>query len=384
MRSFLRFSMAVLAWTMPATAQNPVGNQTTQDPATANINRGAARHPTQPAQPSPAPVELPSETPVVTLKGVCDAAEKSDSSDCKTVITRGQIDRIAARIAPGAPQASKPQFAIEYARILAAAKLAVDSKLQDNPVVARELEKKVGPARAEVLAKAFYRQVDEEAGNASNDELQQYYAAHASQFDEGEVLRLSVPISGNLRDGMRLSPAMVKTEAEALRTRAVAGFDFDQLQVQAYRDFGITLPPPLTRLTMARRSSMPEDQGSVFDLQPGEITPVIESYGKLVILKLVSKHTATFESVLPEIKPEVKRERLGQEMAKASKSVTADFNLEYLGMPNQPALFTATGDAPSLAHAAASLARPDSRRRAVPRRPAAPTRVPTTTKPPTS
>jgi PPIC-type PPIASE domain len=382
MRGFLRFSMAVLAWTMPAMAQNPVGNQTAQNPATANINRRAARRARQPAEPSPAPVELPSETPIVTLKGVCDAAEKSDSPDCKTVITRGQIDRIVARVAPGAPQASKPQFAIEYARILAAAKLAVDRKLEDNPVVAAELEKKAGPARAEVLAKAFYRQVEEEAENASNDELQQYYAAHASNFEEGEVLRLSLPISGNLRNGMRLSPAMVKTEAEALRTRAAAGFDFDQLEVQAYRDFGITLPPPLTRLTIARRSSMPEDQGSVFDLQPGEITPVIESYGKLVILKLVSKHTATFESVLPEIKPEVKRERLGQEMAKASKSVTADFNLQYLGITDQPALFTVTGDAPSLAHAAASLA-PDSRRRAVARRPAASTRVPTPTKPPT-
>lgn len=383
MRSFLLFSMAVLAWTMPAMAQNPVGNQTAQNPATANTNRRAARRPTQPAEPTPAPVELPAETPVVTLKGVCDAAEKSDSSDCKTVITRGQIDRIVARIAPQAPEASKRQFAIEYARILAAAKLAVERKLEDNPVVAAELGQKVGPARAEVLAKAFYRQVEEEAGNASNDELRQYYAAHASKFEEGEVLRLSLPLSGNLRDGMRLNHATVKTEAEALRSRAVAGFDFDQLEVQAYRDFGITQPPPQTRLTMAQRRSMPEDQGSVFDLQPGEITPVIESYGKLVILKLVSKHTATFESVLPEIKAEVKPERFAQEMAKASKRVTADFNLQYLGITDQPALFTVTGDAPSLAHVAASLAR-DSQRRAAPRRPAAPTQAPTTTKPPTS
>lgn len=375
MRSFLLFNMAVLAWTTPALAQNPVGN-----PATANTNRQTARRPTQPAQPAPAPVELPPGTPVVTLKGVCDAAEKSDSPDCKTVITRAQMDQIVARMAPGAAQASRPQFAIHYARILAASKLAVDRKLEDNPVVAAELEKKVGPARAEVLAKAFYRQVEEEAGNASDDELQQYYAKHASKFEEGEVLRLSLPISWHSRQGMQLNPAMMKTEAEALRSRAVLGYDFDQLEVQAYRDFGITQTPPPTSLTMARRSSMPEDQAIVFDLQPGEITPVIESYGKLVILKLVSKHTATLESVLPEIKDEVKRERLRQEMAKASQSVTADFNLQYLGMFSQPALFTVTGDAPSMAHAAAS---PDARRRAVPRRAAAPTPVPTTTKPPT-
>ena len=120
---------------------------------------------------------------------------------------------------------------------------------------------------------------------------------------------------------------------------------------------------------MAQRRSMTDDQATVFDLQPGEITPVIESYGKLVILKLVSKHTAEFESVLPEIKAGVKQERLWREMAKASKSVTADFNLQYLGMPAQPALFTFTEGAPSLAHAAAA---PASRRRAVPRRTATP------------
>jgi hypothetical protein len=377
MRSFLLFHMAVLACTMPAMAQNPVGNGANP----ANLNRQMARRPTQPAQPAPALVELPSETPVVTLKGVCDAAQKSDSPDCKTVITRGQMDQIVERMAPRAPQAAHAQFAITYARMLAAAKLAVDRKMEDSPVVAAELGKKVGPARAEVLAKAFYRQVEEDAGNISNDELQQYYAEHASKFEEGEVLRLSLPLSGYSRDGMRWNPAMMKTQAEALRSRAVAGFDFDQLQVQAYRDLGITLPLPPTRLTMARRSSMVEDQASVFDLQPGEITPVIASYGKLVILKLISKHTATFESVLPEIKAEVKEERLRQEMAKASKSVTADFNLQYLGLSAQPALFTVTGGAPSIAPAAAP---PDSRRRSVPRRrPAMPNPVPTTTSPPT-
>jgi len=377
MRSFLLFHMAVLACTMPAMAQNPVGNGANP----ANLNRQMARRPTQPAQPAPALVELPSETPVVTLKGVCDAAQKSDSPDCKTVITRGQMDQIVARMAPGAPQAAHAQFAITYARMLAAAKLAVDRKMEDSPVVAAELGKKVGPARAEVLAKAFYRQVEEDAGNISNDELQQYYAEHASKFEEGEVLRLSLPLSGYSRDGVRWNPAMMKTEAEALRSRAVAGFDFDQLQVQAYTDLGITLPLPPTRLTMARRSSMVEDQASVFDLQPGEITPVIASYGKLVILKLISKHTATFESVLPEIRAEVKEERLRQEISKASKSVTADFNLKYLGLSAQPALFTVTGGAPSIAPAAAP---PDSRRRSVPRRrPAMPNPVPTTTSPPT-
>jgi len=375
MRSFFLLHVAVLVCAMPAMAQNPTGSGSARNPAAANT----VHHPTKAAAPAPAAVELPAETPVVTLRGVCEPGKKSESADCKTVITRGQMDQIAARMAPGATQAYQPQLTIKYARMLAAAKLAEDRKLQENPAVAAELQKTTGPARAEVLAKAFYRQIEEDAANVPNDELQQYYAEHKSSFEEGEVWRLSLPITGYSRDGIRFNRATIKTEADGLRTRALGGFDFDQLQAQAYKDLGIPQPPPPTQLTMARRNSMPDDQATVFDLQPGEITPVIESYGKLVILKLVSKHIATFESMSPEIKGEVTKARLRQEMEKDSKTITADFNLQYLGISAQPALFTVSGDARSAALAGVPTG---SRRRAVPHRRATPNPPATATQTP--
>src|SRR6266576_2457259 len=320
---------ALLACVTPAIAQNSSSNQTAANPATTKTNRRVVGSPTQTVKEAPTAVELPAETPVVTIKGVCDPGKKSESQDCKTVITRGQMDQIAQRIAPGTPPAS-------------------------------------------------HQQMGEAAANATDNQLRQYYAEHPSEFEEVEVLQLSLPTSGNSRKGMRLDRAMLKTEADGLHSRAVSGYDFDQLQVQAYADLGITQPPPPTRLTIARRNSMPEDQAQVFDLQPGEITPVIESYTKLVFLTLVAKHTVTFESVLPDIKAAVKQKRLEQEIEKASKSVTADFNLEYLGMHAQPALFTLHGDMKSLANAAT----PDQRSR-VSRRPMATNTAPATVPPKT-
>ena len=369
---------ALLACVTPAIAQNSSRSRTAANPATTKTNRQVVGSATQAVKQAPTAVELPAETPVVTIKGVCDPGKKSESQDCKTVITRGQMDQIVERMAPHIPPASQPQFAVKYVRMLAAAKLAEDRKLEDNPVVAAELRKKVGPGRAEVLAKAFYQQMEEAAANATDSELRQYYTEHQSEFEEGEVLRLSLPTSGYSRHGMRLDHAMLKTEADALRSRAVAGYDFDQLQVQAYTDLGIPQSLPPTRLTMARRNSMPEDQARVLDLQPGEITPVIESYTKLEFMKLVSKHTVTFESVLPDIKAAVKQKRLAQEIEKASKSVTADFNLQYLGMHAQPALFTLHGDMQSLAKAATP-----SQGRRVSRRPMATNTAPATVPPKT-
>jgi len=287
------------------------------------------------------------------------------------------MDQIVAQLAERSPQASHKQIAINYVRILAASQLAEDRKLEKTPAVAAELLNQRGFGRIEVLAKAFYRQIEEAAANAPMAELEQYYANHPSEFEEGQVLRLSFPESGHLSNGTRLNRAIVKTEADGVRNLAAAGYDFDQLQAQVYDDFGITQPPSPTRLTMARRNSMPEDQAKVFDLQPGEVTPVIESYTSLVILKLVSKRIATFESVLPEIRDSLKQERLKQEIDAAYKSVSAEFNLQYLGQSAQPALFVLQG-VPSLAGAAAP---PDQRKRAPSHRRMATNTSPTTVPP---
>jgi|SRR3974390_387347 len=344
----------LLACGIPACGQNPSGTGSVTNSATMSSNRQTVRHTTKPAEQPPTPVDLPPNTLVVTVKGVCDPAKKSEIEGCKTVFTREQMDRIVALVAPMAPETLRPQVAIKYVRTLAAAKLADDRRLGNNPTVAAELEKQTQLGRMQVLAKAFYRQMEEHAENPTIAELQQYYAEHKSEFEEGEVWRLSIPKSVFSSKGGRLDPAMVKAELDSLRTRAALGYDFDQLQVQAYTDLDIKQTPPPTRLTIARRSSMPSDQAEVFDLQPGEITPVIDSYTNLVILKLVSKRTAPFDSVTPEIRSGLKPALLKREIQSASENVSAEFNLQYLGVSAQPELFSLSGNALAVSDARTS------------------------------
>lgn len=368
-------SATLLACAIPASGQNPSGIGSVTNSATMNSNRQTVRHTTKAAEQPPTPVDLPPDTPVVTLKGVCDPAKKSEIQDCKTVFTREQMDRIVARVAPRAPEAFSSQVAIKYVRMLAASKLADNRGLGNNPTVAAELEKQTQLGRMQVLAKAFYRQMEEHAENPTIAELQQYYREHMSEFEEGEVWRLSIPKSVLSPRGGRLDRAMVKAELDGLRARAALGYDFDQLQVQAYTDLDIKQTPPTTRLTMARRSSMPSDQAGVFNLQPGEITPVIDSYTNLVILKLASKHTASFDSVTPEILSGLKPALLKREIQTASENVSAEFNLQYLGMSTQPELFPLSGNALALSEARTS---PRARNRTLSqgRMPEAPGRTP--------
>ncbi len=57
----------------------------------------------------------------------------------------------------------------------------------------------------------------------------------------------------------------------------VAGGNFDQLQREAYKNLGINVAPPPTKLDMVRRTSLFRDKAKVFDLNVGAVSAVLES-----------------------------------------------------------------------------------------------------------
>lgn len=364
MRSVL-VNAALLVCAVPAIAQNPSTGTPIQNPANVHANQQMARQHGQALEPPPSLAEVPADTPVVTLEGVCDSASTAGSKSCKTVITRAEMERIVSMLAAGAPQASREQIAINYVRMLAASQVAEKHKLEDDPAVASEVQEQMKLARMQVLTKAMNRHMEAEAENPPMPGIQQYYSENQTLFEQGEVWRLSLPKSTRIPNSEPINPATLKAEAESLRSRVVTGYDFEQLEQLAYKDLGIMGVPPPTKMTMVRRRDLPSDQAIVFDLQPGDVSQVIDSYADLVILKLVSKQTAPLDSVLPEIKSELKGARLQQEIQEASKSIAGEFNLKYFGLAAPPALFVLPGNSQSFARAART---PDARNRALQRR----------------
>jgi PPIC-type PPIASE domain len=338
-RRALLITVAMLG-AVPALAQTAVPNEPAANRPVMSPNPQGPQHRTPAPSQLPSLAEVPATASVVTLNGACKTAKKTD---CKTVLLRSEMDRIVALLAPSAPHESPQQIAVNYVRILAAAELADERKLENDPAAAKELQGLEGFARQRVLAQAFYKQLEQQAANPTVAEMQQYYLANPQQFEEGEVWRLSVPKSSVSRGGGRIDPAELKAAMDGLHRQAVLGYDFDQIQLQAYKDLNIAQIPPTTRLTAARRSSMSPDQAQIFDLQPGEISEVIDSYTNVVILKLVSKRTTPFDSVEPEIRNELKHALMLRELQEASKRVTAEFNLKYIGMSVQPSLFPPSG-----------------------------------------
>ena len=310
-------------------------------------------------KPSPTAVEVTPDTPVVTLEGICDEPRAPGTKGCKTVITREQMDSLIDMVLPGASPAARSTFAISYARLLAAADASLREHLEKEPAVAAELQAQVKLARVRVLSKAFYHQMEEQAANVPESEIQRFYTEHKVNFEQGEVRRLTIPRSILMNPGQAMDGQDLKAKMEELVARAARGEDFDQVQQEAYIMFGIAATPPPTTPVMVRRTSLRPNEGTVFDLNVGEVTQVLSSPDAFAILKLESKEYVPVEVAQSEFKPILQQQRKAEALQSAAKNVTAEFNLAYLGTGTAPELFLPQAPSETLA----LKARPDSQPR---------------------
>ena len=284
--------------------------------------------------------EVPPNTPIVTLEGVCSRPKQNAAAaPCKTVITRKQLDSLVDVLEPNARPSMRRQFAIVYARLLAASEIAERRHLEKNPAVVRELQEKLEFTRVQVLANHLLLAVQENAENVPLSDIQKYYAQHQADFERAEVLRLSLSTSAQTNSGQPLDSSSLRAKMEELRERATAGEDFSQLQQEAYADLRIKGNLPPTKLSIMHRENLLPDEAKAFDLKLGDVSEVLDSQGGFTILKLVSKNFVPVEAARAEIEAVLLREHMHRVLQDATKDIKAQFNLKYLEMSSAPELF---------------------------------------------
>ena len=142
----------------------------------------------------------------------------------------------------------------------------------------------------------------------------------------------------SLKEGTKQpTEAELKAEADKMRTRAVAGEDFDKLQKEIYDSTGIKTPPPPTSIPNWRRTMVPPTQASIFDMKPGEVSqPIVQPEG-IYIYKLESKKPVPLNEVRAKIEPTLQGEKLRTSLESVFNSVKPELNENYFGTQNTPA-----------------------------------------------
>ena len=129
--------------------------------------------PTAPAEPGKAPesqapeVKVGPDDPVLTIKGFCaDATLAGDA--CKTVLTRGQFEKLAEALQPGMSPAMRRQLATAYARMLAMSSAAEKRGLDKTP----HFDEAMRFARMQILSQELSKTLQAESNNVNDQDIQ--------------------------------------------------------------------------------------------------------------------------------------------------------------------------------------------------------------------
>lgn len=291
------------------------------------------------AQAQPA-VDLPPNTPVITINGFCDSqpADRSKATDCKTVITRAEFEKLIEVVQqPSMPAGVRKQFATNYARALVMSQKAEQMGLDKEP----DFEAHIRLARIQILSQAYNKAIQEKASQISDKQIEDYYHNNAAKFEQADLDRIYVSKTqqpqaseskasvGDQRKSASDSEAAMKAEADKLHSRAVAGEDFTKLQTEAYQVARIKAVAPHAGMVKVRRSTLPHDQASIMDLKPGEVSAVTAEQNGYYIYKMKSKEVLTLDQAREEIKGTLRSERIQEEIKAVQESATPNFNESY-------------------------------------------------------
>lgn len=300
--------------------------------------------------------QVPLTAAVITVQGLCPsgsatarrgttgavrAAAKPTASPagCKTVITRAQFEKLADALNPQMPLPTKRQLAEAYPRLLLFGQKAREMGLDKQPQFLEMLRF----ATLQLLAQNLTRDVQKKAGNIPETQVQKYYQDNPSKFQEVELLRVFIPKSKQHLPpaGSTTEPkvdtaadqAAMKTVADKIHSEAVTGGDFQKLQQEAFEAAGIKSQSPSVNLGKLTREGLPTNHQQVFELQAGQVSPLLDDPGGFYVYKVVSKQQVPLNQAEKEIRTFLQQQAFRQQMEAMIGSVKPELNQAYFAGP---------------------------------------------------
>jgi hypothetical protein len=321
---------------------------------------------TTPAAATPAAAPLSADTPVVTIKGVCDPP----AADCTTVITKTEFEGIIQAFQPQMKLPQQRQVGTSYGQLLTMAAEARKRGLDKSTRV--QIRTKIAVMQA--LAGELRDNMQEQAGNVTDADAEKYYTDHKANYEQADVERLIIPRAPLPADkdadkdddkpaakkpaataakgaaaakaGTKAATAKVAAAkpksvvvadeagmaalAAKLRARAAAGEDFTKLQAEAFAAANIKGAPVDTKVPKATRATLPPN---VFDLKTGDVSELIPDQRAFFVYKMGKKTTSTLEESKNDVKTAMKNERMQEAQKAVSEISTTTLNDAYFGPP---------------------------------------------------
>jgi len=285
-------------------------------------------------QPVTRPGDSAAETQaIISVRYHCgtDPVVGGEPNQCEITVGKAEFDALVQALDPGMPASARQSLATEYSRLLI---MAAEARRRGVDRSA-EFQTLIEFSTLQLLASRFVRDIESHSPQLSAHELEQYFADHRREYREVSFSRISIPNTASHR-GVAAS-----ARAEALRSRALRGEDFGELQREAA--VAVATATPNVRIGPTLCLSLPQSHRDACDLKPGEISRVFTDNLGHFIYRLESRRDRTLDEAQNEIRARVERERLQTQIERFRTPVSLKLDNEYFGELPQPHLATQHG-----------------------------------------
>ena len=292
------------------------------------------------------PAELPPETPVISIKGLCPAENSvavsnkvPANADCSMTVTKQQFDTLVKAFNTNnqnVTQAQRRNLGQSYVELLIFSEAAKAAGIENTPAFIEVMR----VLRMKTLGDLYRNQLAEQYRNPSQQEIEDYYKANQEKFEGAKLTRIFIPKN----DPDPQATAEKKAEyqkkapqvAEDIQARAAKGEDMSKLQKDAYTALAIAATPPTTDLGLARHGTFPPkiDQ-EIFSHKAGEVFRSDEATGYM-IYRVDGRQTSPLENVKAEITQQIFRQKMEAKTKELNSAVHTEYDEKYFGPPAAP------------------------------------------------
>lgn len=290
--------------------------------------------------------DLPPETPVISIKGLCPADDKAavsnkvpSNADCSMTVTKQQFDNLVKAFNTSnqnVTTAQRRNLAQSYVELLIFSEAAKAAGVQNSPAFMEVMR----VLRMKTLGDLYRNQLAEQYHNPSEQEIEDYYKANQEKFEGAKLSRVFIPASNPDPQATAEKKAdyekKVKQVADDIQARAAKGEDMSKLQKEAYTTLAIAATPPTTELGLTRHGSFPPkiDQ-EIFSHKAGEVFRSDEGTGHM-IYRVESRQAGSLESVKAEITQLLFRQKMEAKTKELNSPVHTEYDEKYFGPPPAP------------------------------------------------
>lgn len=226
-------------------------------------------------------------------------------------VTQGEFESRIRDIEPqeadaseGAMDKDRRRLGDDYASVLVLSQQAVANHLDNSPEVRRRL----AVARMQVLSDAEFSSLMQQA-QPTFEEVSQYYAAHASDYEVVQIRRLFIwKQRENSNSAPVLTSQAARARAEQVRNAYASGTDANKLSGDLTKSQqGMLDSNPLT---FSRGELSPQMEKVAFSLKEGEWSEVEDTPAHLLLIQLVKRDHQQLGQVSSHIEKQLQDQKL--------------------------------------------------------------------------